>query len=33
MNQMTGWLILVFCVVLAGYVFVRSRRLGKKNKR
>lgn len=33
MDQMTGWLIIVFCVVLACYIFIRSRRLSKKNKK
>jgi hypothetical protein len=33
MDRPTLWLIVVFCVVLAGYLFVRSRRLSKKNKR
>jgi hypothetical protein len=33
MDKMTLWLIIVFCAVLACYIFVRSRRLGKKNKK
>ncbi len=33
MDQMTGWLIVVFCAVLAVYIFVRSRRVNKKNKK
>jgi len=33
MDQMTLGLIVVFCVVLACYIFVRSRRLSKKNKK
>jgi hypothetical protein len=32
MDQLTGWLI-VFCVVLACYIYVRFQRVGKKNKR
>ena len=32
MDQLTGWLI-VFCVVLAAYIFVRFQRLSKKNKK
>ena len=32
MDQMTGWLI-VFCVALAAYIFVRYQRLSKKNKK
>jgi preprotein translocase subunit SecG len=33
MDQATVWLIVIFCVVLACYIFVRSRRLSKKNKK
>jgi len=33
MDQLTVWLIVVFCGVLACYIFVRSRRLSKKNKK
>jgi len=33
MNPTTGLLIIVFCVALACYIFIRSRRLGKKNKK
>jgi hypothetical protein len=33
MDQMMGWLIAGFCVILACYIFVRSRRLSKKNKK
>ena len=33
MDQLTLGLIVVFCVALAGYIFVRSRRVSKKNKK
>ena len=33
MNQQTVWLIVVFVVALAGFIYVRSRRLSKKNKK
>jgi hypothetical protein len=33
MDQMAVWLIVVFCVALSGYIFVRSRRVSKKNKK
>ena len=33
MDQRTFLLIAVFVVALAGYIYVRSRRLSKKNKK
>ena len=33
MDQLSVWLIAVFCIGLACYVFLRSRRLSKKNKK
>jgi hypothetical protein len=33
MDQATVGLIIVFCLALAGYIFVRSRRLSKKGKK
>jgi hypothetical protein len=33
MDNLRLLLIVVFCVALAAYIFVRSRRLGKQNKK
>jgi len=33
MDNMTVLLVLVFVLALAGYIYVRSRRLSKKNKK
>jgi len=33
MDPLTGLLIVVFCGALACYIFVRSRRLSKKNRK
>jgi len=32
MDKSALWLIVVFCVALAGYIVIRSRRVSKKNK-
>ena len=33
MDQQTAWLLAVFVVALAGYIYVRIQRLSKKNKK